>query len=179
MSPHNARSIMMFSLAVSIASLPLRALSTAGVPRPDHVVVVMEENHNYGEIIGAAAAPYINSLAHGGALLTNSHANEHPSEPNYLDLFSGSNQGVTNDSCPHTFSTANLGAELIRAGLTFGGYSDDLPSTGYTGCSSGKYVRRHSPWVNFTNVPAADNMPFTAWPSDFNKLPTLSFVIRT
>src|SRR5438093_309048 len=130
----------------------------SSIPAPSHVVVVMEENHAYSEIIGSSSAPYINSLAQQGALMVKSFAIEHPSEPNYLDLFSGSNQGVTNDSVPHTFSTPNLGGELIRAGLTFGGYSDDLPSTGYTGCSSGKYVRRHSPWVNFTNVPAADNM---------------------
>jgi hypothetical protein len=138
---------------------------------------VMEENHNYSEVIGASAAPYINSLAESGALFTDSHAIEHPSQPNYLDLFSGSNQGITDDSCPHSFSTANLGASLIKAGLTFGGYSEDLPSIGYTGCNSGSYARRHSPWVNFTNVPAASSLPFTSWPSDFTRLPTLSFVI--
>ena len=64
------------------------------VPRPDHVVIVIEENHSYSEIIGSPAAPYINSLAQQGALITNSLAVMHPSEPNYLDLFSGSNQGA-------------------------------------------------------------------------------------
>jgi hypothetical protein len=149
----------------------------AFVPRPDHVVVVMEENHSYGEVIGSSAAPYINSLAQAGALFTDSHAIEHPSQPNYLDLFSGSNQGVTDDSCPHTFSMSNLGEGLIRGGLTFGGYSEDLPSTGYTGCASGFYARRHNPWVNFTNIPAAANKPFASWPSDLSNLPTLSFVV--
>src|SRR5262245_37258153 len=82
-------------------------------PTPDHVVIAIEENRAYSQIIGSSAAPYINSLATQGALMTNSFAIEHPSEPNYLDLFSGSNQGVTDDSCPHTFSTPNLGGELI------------------------------------------------------------------
>ena len=164
-------------VALLIAGLLAPPLAAAGVPRPDHVVVVVEENHNSLEIIGASDAPYINSLARAGALFTNSHAIEHPSEPNYLELFSGSSQGVHDDSCPHTFSTPNLGEALIKAGLTFGGYSEDMPSVGYTGCSFAKYVRRHNPWVNFTNVLPSDNLPLTSWPSDFEKLPTVSFVI--
>ena len=72
-----------------------RAPVANGVPRPDHVVIVIEENHSYGEIIGSSFAPYINSLATRGALFTQSYAITHPSQPNYLDLFSGSNQGVS------------------------------------------------------------------------------------
>src|SRR5438132_14344906 len=102
------------------------------VPKFDHVVIVIEENHAFQQIIGSSSAPYINSLTNQGVLFTKSFAIEHPSEPNYLDLFSGSNQGVTDDSCPHTFTTANLGAQLIAAGFTFIGFSEDLPSTGST-----------------------------------------------
>src|SRR6266699_6379972 len=54
------------------------------VPRPAHVVIVIEENHAYSEIMGSSSAPYINSLASQGAVLTNSHAVTHPSEPNNL-----------------------------------------------------------------------------------------------
>ena len=50
-------------------------------------------------------------------MFTASYAVTHPSEPNYLALFSGSTQGVTDDSCPQTFSTENLGHELGVAGL--------------------------------------------------------------
>ncbi|HMA33943.1 MAG TPA: alkaline phosphatase family protein, partial [Chloroflexia bacterium] len=153
------------------------ARSTTGVPQPDHVVVVMEENHAYGEIIGAAAAPYINGLAQQGALFTDSHGVEHPSQPNYLDLFSGGNQGVTDDSCPHTFATANLGSELIGAGLAFTGYSEDLPAPGSTLCTSGAYARKHSPWINFTNVPTSTNLPFSNWPADYTTLPAISVVV--
>src|SRR5436853_945222 len=96
---------------VLFTAAPARTQSS--VPRPDHVVVVMEENHSYSEIIGSSAAPYINGLASQGALFTDSYGVEHPSQPNYLDLFSGSNQGITDDSCPHTFSAPNLGSELI------------------------------------------------------------------
>ncbi|MGZ4030923.1 MAG: alkaline phosphatase family protein, partial [Tumebacillaceae bacterium] len=147
-------------------------------PKPDHIVIVVEENHAASEIIGnTTVAPYINALAGQGALFTNAHAVEHPSQPNYLDLFSGTNQGVTDDSCPHTFSTPNLATELLAAHLTFGGYSEQLPSVGSTVCHSGKYARKHSPWVNFSNVPASVNLPMSAFPTDYSKLPTVSFVI--
>lgn len=161
---------LMLACLTAMAQIP-------GVTPPDHVVIVMEENHSFSEIIGSSSAPFINSLAQQGALFTQSFAVEHPSEPNYLDLFSGSNQGVIDDSCPHTFSTENLGSELAAAGRTFTGFSEGLPSAGSTVCTSGEYARKHVPWVNFTNVPASANQPFTSFPADFTTLPTVSFVI--
>src|SRR5215468_10247030 len=130
-----------------LTTIAAPAYAANGVPRYDHVVLVMEENHSFNEVIGSASAPYINNtLAASGALFTNSFAIEHPSEPNYLDLFSGSNQGVTDDSFhPSAFTTANLGQELINAGLTFGGYSEDLPSVGYTGYTYNNYDGNHNP----------------------------------
>jgi phosphatidylinositol-3-phosphatase len=159
------------------ASTSASAAPVAGLPRPDHVVVVMFENHAQGEVVGSANAPYITSLASTGANFTQSFAVTHPSQPNYLALFSGSTQGITNDSCPHTFSTGNLGQQLVAAGLTFAGYSEALPSTGSTVCTSGRYARKHSPWVNFSNLATSTNKQFTAFPTDFTALPTLSFVI--
>jgi hypothetical protein len=163
--------------AASLAHSGYRAPGANGVPRPDHVVIVIEENHSYSEIIGSSAAPYINSLAAQGALFTQSYATTHPSQPNYLHLFSGSNQGVTNDSCPHSFSTANLGRYLLDASLSFAGYSEDLPSVGSPVCTSGAYARKHAPWVNFTNIPTTTNLPFSYFPSDYTTLPIVSFVI--
>ena len=154
--------------------------STAALPRPQHVVVVIEENHPYQDIIGSTAAPYLNSLADQGASFTESYAVAHPSEPNYLALFSGSTQGLTDDSCPHTFSGPTLGSELLASGRTFAGYSESMPTTGYTGCDSGDYARKHNPWVNFPGIPAADNRTWTAFPTTpagYATLPTLSFVI--
>ncbi|QSO52737.1 acid phosphatase [Alicyclobacillus curvatus] len=154
-----------------------------GIAPPNHVVLVIEENHSYQEIAGNKDASYINSLMKQGANLTDYHGVEHPSQPNYLDLFSGSNQGVTNDSCPHTFSTPNLASELNAAKFSFTGYAEDLPNRGYMGCSngialiSGTYARKHSPWVNFTNVARDANQPFSAFPKDYNRLPTVSIVI--
>ena len=58
------------------------------------------ETYGYNQIIGSSQAPYINSLANANALLTNYHSIGHPSEPNYLELFSGSTQGETGDELP-------------------------------------------------------------------------------
>jgi acid phosphatase len=147
------------------------------VPRPAHIVVVVLENHAAGQVIGNSYAPFINALARSGALFTRSFAITHPSQPNYLALFSGSTQGLTSDSCPHTFHTANLGSRLRAAGRTFAGYSEGLPSVGYLGCSYGSYARKHAPWTDFPALPAKVNRPFTAFPHTYAKLPSLSFVI--
>jgi hypothetical protein len=152
--------------------------AVTSVPRPAHVLVVVMENHSYGQIIGTSAAPYINSLARTGALFTASHAVSHPSEPNYLALFSGSTHGLTSDQCPVTFTGANLGAALIAKHLTFKGFSENMPSDGYQGCGGTTgYARKHNPWVDYTNVPTASNLTYGRFPSSYGSLPTVSFVI--
>jgi len=158
------------------------AQAAAALPRFDHIVIVVMENKNFDAIIGRPdEAPYINKLAAKGAVFSSSFAVAHPSQPNYLALFSGSTQGVTSDHCPENFKNVpNLGAELISAGLTFAGYSEDLPRSGDTECGSEllfHYSRAHNPWVDFSNVPAASNKTFASFPSDYSQLPTVSFVV--
>ncbi|WP_433246583.1 alkaline phosphatase family protein [Streptosporangium sp. CA-135522] len=164
--------------AGSLPAVTPVAATAPSVPRYDHVVVVIFENTNYSTIKGSANAPYLNSLAAQGALFTNSFGVTHPSQPNYIALFSGSQQGVSNDSCPKNFTTGNLGQQLLNAGLTFKAYSEGLPSAGYTQCSSGRYVRKHAPWADFPTVGgAAYHVPFSSFPTDYTKLPTVSFVV--
>ncbi|HLY34020.1 MAG TPA: alkaline phosphatase family protein [Jatrophihabitantaceae bacterium] len=140
-------------------------------------MIVVLENHSFGEVLGQPDAPFLSGLAASGAVLTQSYAVSHPSEPNYLALFSGSTQGVTSDACPLSFGAPNLASALFAAGRTFAGYAEGLPSTGYTGCSYDGYARKHAPWVDFPNVPAAASLPMTAFPSDYSRLPTVSFVV--
>jgi regulation of enolase protein 1 (concanavalin A-like superfamily) len=182
-----AWSFLVLGLFLSSAA---SALAQSTPPRPDHVVIVIEENHDYSQINASASAPYINSLKTQGAWFTSSHAIEHPSQPNYLDLYSGSNQGVTDDTVPppgSQYTTANLGGGLKAKGFTFGGYSETMPSVGYTGGSSGTapntYQRKHNPWVDWqgtgTNqIPSAWNMPYAGFfPTDYTLLPTVSIVV--
>ncbi len=173
--------VMLFALQLTSPSTG-HAQAASSLPRPAHIVVVMEENHGFSQIIGSSGAPYINSLAKKGALFTNSHGITHPSEPNYLGLFSGSTQGVTSDVCPVNFSKPNLGSELSTASDSFVGYSESLPQAGFTGCfapgsSSDMYARKHNPWVDFSNLPASVNQPFTTFPTNFSTLPTVSIVV--
>lgn len=150
---------------------------SAGAGPPDHVLIVVFENKAFGQIDGSGA-PYLSSLMSHSAVYTQSHALTHPSQPNYIALFSGDPHGVTDDGCPARFhDTPNLGRQLLDAGRTFTGYSEGLPRAGFTGCSSGKYAAKHNPWVDFDNLPASVNQPATAMPGDYAKLPTVSFLI--
>lgn len=55
------------------------------VPAFDHVFFVMMENTNYSQVIGDTTdAPFMNSLAQSGTLLTNYSGVYHPSDENYL-----------------------------------------------------------------------------------------------
>jgi hypothetical protein len=153
-----------------------RSLAVAPIPRPDHTVMVIMENHSYASVIGNGGAPYINSLRTEGANFTNSHGVAHPSEPNYLALFEGGTENLSDDSCPHTYSAANLGSELLASGQTFVGFSESMPSDGYTGCTSGRYARKHNAWVNYRDLPASCNRTFGAFPADFDGLPSVAYV---
>ena len=201
---------------VFAAALALQtSAGAAPLPRPDHIVVVIFENKSYSQIIGNSAAPNFNALAAEGANFANapgdpsaattgSHALRHPSQPNYLELFSGSNQGVRQNGRPGTadeplsaslpFHTPNLGASLIAANLTFAIYSESLPFAGFDGDvystdpTRNQYERKHNPAPNWqawdapanNHLPLSVNQPFSAFPNNaagYAALPTVSFVV--
>lgn len=152
------------------------ALAADALPRPDHIVIVVEENKSFSQIIGNSAAPYINALARRGALFTNSYGVTHPSQPNYLALFSGTTRGIGSNACPLDLTGENLGGALIAQGLSFTSYSESMPEIGFAGCMYGAYMRKHNPVANWKEL-AAFNQPFSTFPQDFAKLPTVALVI--
>lgn len=186
--------LLIFPFGSSIGPVPVFAQAVlpsglswlAGLPVYDHIVIVVEENKNYEQIIGNRNAPYINGvLKKEGASLTQMYAEEHHSEGNYFYLFSGSDQSACcSDKIPKsTFNKINLGSELIRTGHSFKGYSEGLPEIGSMVDSKGLYARKHSPWMSFSNVPNgktiadSSNLRFPQdFPSDFNQLPTVAMV---
>ncbi|MBT2384525.1 acid phosphatase [Streptomyces sp. ISL-11] len=165
--------------AVSLGLWASDSSAAAAVPTPDHVVVVVFENHAYSQVMGSSSAPYINSLAAGGAGLTASYAETHPSQPNYYALFSGNTQGVTDDSCvtPGFSGAPNLASEIMAVGKTWASYNESLPAEGSTTCKSGTYAQKHNPWFGFANVPTGTAHTMSGFPSDYGKLPTVSFVV--
>ncbi len=158
---------------------PGSSASTAGaggVPRWQHVVVAVLENEDADAVLGSGAAPWMDELAGRGAVLTDMHAETHPSQGNYLALFSGSTHDA-GDGCPLTLDGPTLAGQLADAGLTFAGYAEGLPERGSDVCEDGRYVRRHAPWTDFPDVPADVGRPWTDWPADPAELPTVSFVV--
>jgi len=170
--------VALFALS---ASLFANIAYAEALPRPDHVVIVIEENRGYSQIMDKRNSDsYIHALAKRGALMVQSFGVAHPSQPNYLALFSGSTQGVRRNSCPHRFNGDNLASSLIDAGLSFASYSESLPKIGDLGCSSGYYKRKHNPvanWQEAGHLPASINLRFADIPYDYSELPTVSFVI--
>lgn len=178
--------LLMLLLGFAGCAIPTGSTSTPGgasrpLPHYDHIVIVVEENHSYADITSTADAPYLASLARQGAVFTDAHGVTHPSQPNYLALFAGSTFGIASDACPQQLAGPNLASELIAHGMSFTGYSESMPAAGYIGCyddaADQLYARKHNPWVNFADVPAASNQPFTSFPADFSQLPSVAFVV--
>jgi acid phosphatase len=166
----------------SLLLQPDNLFAQTPLPQPDHIVIVIEENHSFAQIIDSPAAPYLNTLINTGAVLTNAYGITHPSQPNYIALFAGSTEGIIANNCPFELTAPNLRSTLAQVGRSFAGFSEDLPAVGSTDCIVDSYVRKHNPWVNWqgssvNQVPPAENRSFSDFPTDFDQLPTLSIII--
>jgi acid phosphatase len=154
----------------------------AQLPHPDHIVVVIEENKGYADVIGSPSAPYLNgTLVPLAAVFSQSYGLHHPSQPNYLELFAGTNAGVCTDDCFSPLAGANLAAS-VRASKdkqhnSFTGYAEHFASTCSTHPTAKQYVQRHCPWRAFTKIPSSATKDFTQFPTDFTTLPAVAFVI--
>lgn len=157
--------------------------TSATVPASSHVVLVVEENHSYSDVIGNTSMPYLNGLASQYGLATQYFADAHPSIPNYFMLTTG--QIITlDDAFTGTVSSDNVVRELTSAGKTWRCYAESLPSVGYTGGDSGRYFKRHNPFAYLTDVlnsssQTANLVPFSQFSTDLsaNALPNFSFVV--
>ena len=77
------------------ATAPSQPISwPAGLQIYDHVVIVVEENKDFDQIVDNPKAPYLNVLRKEGATFTQMYGEEHHSQGNYFWLFSGDNHGV-------------------------------------------------------------------------------------
>jgi phosphatidylinositol-3-phosphatase len=123
----------------------------AQVPRSRHVYIVAEENRSYERLVGSPYMPYLNSLLSKGAVATQFYANMHGSLENYLIVTSG--QYLThNNSTLAVFDVDNIERHLLTNGMTFKSYAQSLPFAGFTGLSSGAYLKRHAPLPYYTDM---------------------------
>jgi hypothetical protein len=143
------------TLALLLGSLflPVVAQRAAVAQVPNRVVLVIMENHAYGEIHGSSSAPYMNNtFAPAGKLLTNYFAIDHPSLPNYLDLTAGTDGGCGSDSCSRDSITANnIFHQLSRAGYGWQAWMESMGTNCRTSDTS-SYVVHHNPPPYFTDL---------------------------
>jgi len=133
-------------------------LASPAIPNFRHIYVIVMENREYGTIVGNPDAPYINGLIARYGLATNYRAVAHPSQPNYIALFSGSTQGVT-DNGVHRLSRRNLVDQLAAHGISWRVFAQNVPLGCFTGATAsggpdgpGEYARKHEPAISFTSI---------------------------
>ena len=154
---------------------------STGIGEVKRVFIVVLENE---DLEAALLQPYLASLAARGALLRNYFAIAHPSQPNYIALVAGSTLGVTGSE-PQSLDAAHLGDLLDAHGTSWKLYAEGYPGDCFLGIDSGRYVRRHVPFLSFANVQrdrarcAAHVVPATQLDADLasRELPRVAFYI--
>ena len=116
------------------------------------VFVILLENREYGQVIGASEAPYLNRLARRGALATHYFAISHPSLPNYLAIIGGSTFGIHSDCTSCSASGLSLPQQLGEAGVDWRAYMQGMPRSCYLGGYSGDYAKKHNPFYYFPAI---------------------------
>jgi phosphatidylinositol-3-phosphatase len=133
-------------------ALSLGRSSALPASRASHVVVIVMENAEYGEVIASQRAPYVNSLARRYGLATQSFAITHPSLPNYLALTSGSTHGITSDCTGCSVSATNIVDQLEAAGISWRAYMEGVPGPCFAGSGAGGYAKKHNPFAYYLDV---------------------------
>jgi hypothetical protein len=148
-----ARQLLVAAVLTAALGLPAAAAPAMleGVPRYDHVFVIVEENKDYAQILSPVAAPNIAGFAAKYGDAARFFGEGHPSEGNYVALLGGDNLGMHDDDAfyckpgstkpycggatkpgyaDHTAHTPHLGDQLAKAGLSWKGYYENLPEPG-------------------------------------------------
>jgi phosphatidylinositol-3-phosphatase len=163
-----------------VATHPVLGAATAAAVGTPHIMVIVEENQGYSQIIGNKAAPYINSLATTHTSATQWYGLTDTSLADYVALISGTTS---------SYSSPTLVGELAKAPapISWKAYMEDAPSACYTGGAVGHYTKTHNPFVHFksiTNSPAQCNrvVPFAGnFANDFapnsTTAPSFAYVV--
>jgi phosphatidylinositol-3-phosphatase len=183
-----ALGMLLALLAVLAAGRGGQAASpSSGAQRPGgapaHLLVVIEENHSFEQIIGSPAAPFLNQLAAHGSLLTDDHAITHPSLPNYVALLSGRTP-IGSDCGACTFAGPTLVDQLEAHHLSWAAYFQGLPHRCSTVPRHGAYSEAVDPFMHAAGIrdhPSRCDrvLPFRRFHRDLasGRLPTVTFVM--
>jgi acid phosphatase len=164
---------------------PVAPPANPAPPQPtfNHVVLVLEENHSFSQVIGNSDMPYLNQLASDYGLATEYYADAHHSIADYFMLTTGKIQTL-DDGFDGVISDDNLVRRLAAAGKTWKSYAQSLPSAGYTGSDVFPYLKRHNPFAYLSDVvndptQAANLVPSTQLADDLasDSLPDFAFIV--
>lgn len=112
------------------------------------IFVVVLENQEFWI---ANLNSHFNALTEKGLLLTNYKAATHPSQPNYIAMIAGDTMGVNSDSV-YDIEGRNLVDLLEEKDVTWKTYQEDYPGNCFTEAKSGRYRRKHNPFISFANI---------------------------
>src|SRR6266508_2568534 len=132
------------------ATVTVTATSTGSGLKFDNLVVILMENHGYGEIYGVA--PLMTSFADQNALFQNYTGITHPSEPNYVNIFGANTFGMSGDgNCCWSISALNIVDRLESSGLTWKAFAEGAGSSGTCSFSPPR-SSDHFPFMDFSDM---------------------------
>ncbi|SHN42964.1 Phosphoesterase family protein [Duganella sacchari] len=113
--------------AITMKEAQLTAMNLEGIPRYDHVFLIVLENKATSSIKGSKYAPRINAYLNAGNQFTSYYSTGNPSEPNRLAIASADDFGITDDSAFNCYPSGTTAANAI----------EDLPlPPGVNACSN-------------------------------------------
>jgi hypothetical protein len=140
--------LVMVSLILCLSSEAKSYVPNVTQPHFKKVLIIIFENANYEK---AMAQSYFKKLSEEGALFTNFNGEAHPSQANYVALIAGDTYGIKNDKNVD-LNGSHIGDLLDAKGLTWKAYAEKYPGNCFLGTSSGKYARKHLPFISFKNI---------------------------
>jgi len=142
------------SAAAPTASAP--CIGSSAPAHYAHVIVIVEENKAYDQVMGHA--PYQTAISKACGYAANMHAETYPSLPNYLAMTSGAVPGAVagRDCQPSGTCLANAPTIFDQTGGSWRVYAESMPSNcARKNTPDGLYVPRHTAAPYFTGLAAA------------------------
>ncbi len=127
------------------------AASTLAIQAPDHIVIILMENHGINATYNCGGnCTYITQLADTYGLAESYSALTHPSLHNYIALTSGDLYGTNDTLRPGSLDVSNIVDSLEGAGKTWKAYMESY----HGGCSDSgsNYSINHNPFVKYANI---------------------------
>src|SRR3954447_6201664 len=178
------------ALLIATGVFALSAGPAFALPPVKHVFVIVLEKKGIEDTFGPTGqlnAPYLSrTLPSQGQLMTRYYGIGHLSLDNYIAMVSGqpptpktkadcpdplTSVGTAavppynlaaGDGCTYPSNFLTIAAQLAGSGRAWKGYNEDIPAPCSMVASSGKYARKHNPFVFFDSLREAGPCPANA-----------------